>query len=403
MHPRVFTDDLCGTLRPWLLDHLTSFWRKHAVDPGGGFFDGLDGANQPIPGVRTTLVQARLTYVFSHAAILGDTASLAVAKHGFGFLTRACRNPKTGGWYRSVNPDGSVADPAMDAYDHAFVIFSMAWYFRASADPVAVELANSTAMFMDTYLSDSLHGGFQEEYLPGQTELKLPRRQNPHMHLLEAYLAMHEALFPDAGATSIWLERAGRMVALFQRFFFDRTTGSLGEYFDEKFNPAPGKRGDLREPGHHFEWVWLLWRYYALTKDASVIEPAQRLYAFGAAHGVDTAGKAPGIAFDGVDREGHLVAATKLLWPQTEYVKACTARWEWFGEEAALTEAALVMRRIRSHFLRNDGASWHNQLSRDGAPMQTTVPTRVLYHLFLGAAEMDRVMNLRPTRNHLTI
>ena len=32
-------------------------------------------------------------------------------------------------------------------------------------------------------------------------------------------------------------------------------------------------------------------------------------------------------------RSGALVAGTKLLWPQTEYIKACVARAEWLNDE----------------------------------------------------------------------
>jgi mannose-6-phosphate isomerase len=46
---------------------------------------------------------------------------------------------------------------------------------------------------------------------------------------------------------------------------------------------------------------------------------------------------------------------------------------------------------IAGHFMRPDGASWHNQLARDGKPMTTTIPARVLYHLFMAVAEVDRL------------
>ena len=42
--------------------------------------------------------------------------------------------------------------------------------------------------------------------------------------------------------------------------------------------------------------------------------------------------------------------------------------------------------------MRPDGASWHNQLARDGTPLTPATPARVLYHLFLGIAEVDRLL-----------
>ena len=49
---------------------------------------------------------------------------------------------------------------------------------------------------------------------------------------------------------------------------------------------------------------------------------------------------------------------------------------------------------IAKNYLRPDGASWHNQLARDGKPLTPTTPARVLYHLFLAVAEADRLIGL---------
>ena len=44
---------------------------------------------------------------------------------------RAARAPD-GGWFRAVSVDGATLDNTRDAYDHAFVLFALAWYFRAT-------------------------------------------------------------------------------------------------------------------------------------------------------------------------------------------------------------------------------------------------------------------------------
>ena len=79
-------------------------------------------------------MQARLTYVFSHAYLLsGDPAFREAARHGLAFLMRAARAPD-GGWFRAVSVDGATLDNTRDAYDHAFVLFALAWYYRATGD-----------------------------------------------------------------------------------------------------------------------------------------------------------------------------------------------------------------------------------------------------------------------------
>ena len=118
-------------------------------DPAGGFFENLDALGSAVTNQRrSTLVQARLTYVFSHAYMLShDPAYREAARHGLAFLMRAARAPD-GGWFRTVSVDGATLDNTRDAYDHAFVLFALAWYFRATGDVSAIQLADATWEFM---------------------------------------------------------------------------------------------------------------------------------------------------------------------------------------------------------------------------------------------------------------
>ena len=119
---------------------------------------------------------------------------------------------------------------------------------------------------------------------------------------------------------------------------------------------------------------------------------AERLFAFGSTCGIERDEGLKGAVFDGVDAQGALVAGTKLLWPQTEYIKACVARAEWLDDKTARAAIPAHLALIARHFMRTDGANWHNQLARDGTPMTPVTPARVLYHLFLAAAEAERVL-----------
>ncbi|TMJ05569.1 MAG: hypothetical protein E6G97_02545 [Alphaproteobacteria bacterium] len=381
----LFDPDNPATLRPWLVDHVCRSWLARVHDPAGGFFENLDALGAPATSQRrSTLVQARLTYVFSHAYLLShDPACREAARHGLAFLMRAARAPD-GGWFRTVSVDGATLDNTREAYDHAFVLFALAWYFRATSDTSAIQLADATWQFMQQRLADPRHGGFFEEFVPGRSEVRLPRRQNPHMHLLEALLALHAAT-----GEKHWLRRAGALVDLFKRRFTDHETGALIEFFTPDWSPAPGDEGCLREPGHQFEWVWLLHEYVRATGDDSIAPYAERLFAFGETFGIDPE---DGLVFDGVDASGALVAGSKLLWPQTEYLKACVARAERFNDETARGAIRRHLALIARYFMRPDGANWHNQLARDGTPIAPVTPARVLYHLFLGVAEAERVL-----------
>src|SRR5262249_45251187 len=55
-----------------------------------------------------------------------------------------------------------------------------------------------------------------------------------------------------------YLARCAELFDLFSAHFFQSKQGSLCEYLSEGLNPLPDVRGRVTEPGHHYEWVWLL-------------------------------------------------------------------------------------------------------------------------------------------------
>jgi mannose/cellobiose epimerase-like protein (N-acyl-D-glucosamine 2-epimerase family) len=372
--------------RNWLTQVLIPNWIDRAVQPGRpGFVEHLDPDAVGDAGTdRTTLVTARLTYVFSHAHLLDPAGpALAVAQHGFSFLRNACRDGQ-GRFLHVVGENGTPMDARTDLYDLAFVLFAMAWFYRATQDRQALAIANDVMSFIEREMPHS-EGGFAEDTLG-----TLPRRQNPHMHLLEAFHALAEATGEER-----WLACASHIVRLARERMIDVETGSLGEYFTEDWRPAPGAAGTWREPGHHFEWTWLLLHHWRLTGDEDARRLADTLYAFAIAHGLDDGIAGPVAAFDGVDRTGNLVASTKLLWPQTEAIKAFLARVELLGDADAARRLEIHVDSLFSSFVVPETGLWFNQLTRSGAPAQTVLPVRVLYHLVLALAECERVCHGR--------
>ena len=367
-------------IKAWIGGTLVPAWAAAVVDPARpGFIEWMRPDFTPVPGEkRTTLVTARLIHVFSHAHCLDPAGpGLAAARHGLDFLLNACRGPD-GRFRHVVTASGAVLDARSDLYDLAFVLFGLGWYARAAGDRTVLAIADAVAGFIETELADPA-GGFAEDTLG-----TLPRRQNPHMHLLEAFLLLAEVA--PGGA---WTGRAEAIVALFRRQLFDRETRSLGEFFDAAWRPAAGEAGALREPGHHFEWCWLLHHHARLTGDDGARDLADRLFDFGCAHGL-----APdhprGAAFDEIDRAGRVMKPSKLLWPQTELLKALIARREFGRGKASDPAMADILGIIFGHYVDAGTGRWLNQLDAAGAPIRADVPVRVLYHLMFALAEYAR-------------
>ena len=370
--------------KAWLREILIPAWIDRAVRPGhAGFvemFDPADPARDP-GSLRTTLVTARLTYVFSHAHLLDPKSeALAAAQHGFAFLRDACREGGKGRFLHSVREDGTPVDARTDLYDLAFILFAMAWYYRATQVDQALVIADEVIGFIESEMAHP-QGGFAEDTLG-----TLPRRQNPHMHLLEAFHALAEATGQQR-----WLDHANAIVRLAREHLVDAETGTLGEYFTDEWKPAPGAAGLVCEPGHHFEWPWLLLHHWRLTGATQARHLAERLYGFATRHGLDDGSAGPLAAFDVFDRTGKVTASTKLLWPQTEAIKAFLAQIELLDDADAAARLDLHLASLFRWFVAPETGLWFNQLAKDGTPPQTVIPVRVLYHLVLALAEWKRV------------
>jgi mannose/cellobiose epimerase-like protein (N-acyl-D-glucosamine 2-epimerase family) len=366
-------------LKAWLTGTLLPGWIERAFDPARpGFVEylGPDGTPEA-SDQRTTLVTARLTYVFSHAHLLGVPGALAAARHGIAFLTSACRRGD-GRFSHSCTTHGEVVDGKTDFYDLAFVLFALGWFAKATGDTDALAIAGEVMDFLDSVLAHPA-GGYREDTLGTQ-----PRRQNPHMHLLEACHAL-AAASPDPR----WLATADRLVQLMRERMLD-AGGTLGEFFSEDWTAFPGPRGLIRESGHHFEWTWLLYHHERLTGSDEAREIARKLHAFGQAQ-VDASVNPSRLVVNEADPTGHVLNGAALLWPQTEYLKALVAKIEFEGDDAAAARLEQHLRLVFRHFVDRENGLWINQLDDQGRPMSERLPVRVLYHLVLALAEICRV------------
>lgn len=377
-------------LRRHLVEELLPFWRAHGVDHArGGFYNAPARDSPPAEDLKRLRVQARQIWAFSQAAQLGAPAwALATAEEGLGALRRDFWDARHGGWYTSTTLEGAPRDRTKHLYDHAFVLFALAGYSRASGDAEALDLAARTLELLEARLADPVHGGFFECATEDWQPDTRVRRQNPHMHLLEALLALWEAT-----GESAYLERAEPLVTLLQTRLLDRERGLLGEDFAPDWSRRAETSGEAVEPGHHFEWVWLLhrWRQAAPsgTTAEATVDQAAALFAFAERFGLD---REHGGVFDAVDGQGRRVRETKRLWPQMEHIQARVARLEAHpgAEEREALERALMWTAAR---YRDPEGGWREHLARDGQPLPVPQRATSVYHVVLALSEAVRVLS----------
>ena len=367
-------------LKSWVVGEALPLWAEAGFDPArGSFVERLTFEGKPLlDAPRRAMVQARQIYVFSHAALIGwRPQGKAIALEAAHRLIDRYHGSDGGhGWVFSVHPDGAISNPKRDFYVQAFALFGLAWAYKLAPEPRFLTAALTTLEVLDRHFK-SPSGGFHSA-LPAD---EAKREQNPHMHLFEAMLAWFEAT-----GREMFLARAAELDAMMTARFFQPRTGILAEYFDGDWNPREGIHGRICEPGHHFEWSWLLRRYARLTGRAD--SPiAEALKAFADRHGYD----AEGFVVDELIDDGRVHKPSRRSWPHTEAVKAEVAAAE-AGDDEAPARAARAIDQLLSVFLgRPVPGGWIDHVDASGAPLVDGMPASTLYHVFLAAAEADRL------------
>ncbi len=371
------TQTIHDEVRLWLFEDALPFWSAHGVDrQNGGFVEQLRlGGSNPHVDFKRVRVMARQTYVFSHAALLGWKPGVELAHHGFDFLTRKAWQGPDLGWARRLDANGAVKDPAHDLYDIAFVLFALGWYHRLTKDDEALAWIHRTLDFVDAKMRHPGGIGFINA-----SDATGPRLQNPHMHLLEAALiALENTGEPRFRALS------DEIVTLFIDRFFNPETHTLTEFFDDNLRPAPGDIGRLVEPGHHFEWAWLLGLYQRLT-GVDIGWHARELVDFAERHGVRD-----GATVNMVRDDGTLLDASIRIWPNAERIQAAVAMFELDGKDP-LPVFEQSGRLLLDRFLAvRPSGFWIEQFNAEGRPDTDKIPASTLYHLFIAFSEMLRI------------
>lgn len=359
-----------------MIDQAFPMWSTTGWDAvTGGFVERLDahgGADLAAP--RRVRVQARQIYCFAKAAHFGwFPEGAAIARKGLDYLLAKAKSPDSKpGFVHVLAPDGSVLNPLRDTYDHAFVLLALATVYQLDRDVKVHAEIDSVVHFIDTQLR-SPDGGYVEG-IPAA----MPRRQNPQMHMFEAFIAAFDATHDPA-----FQQRAGDIFGLFVSNLFDAQKGVLGEYFEQDWSRIEPV---CVEPGHQAEWVWLLKQFERITGcptgkyRAPLLETALRYR------------DASGCLIDEGDVQGNVVKASRRLWPQTEIIKAWLAQAE-SGVAGAEDQARAALARLDKHYLQHPvKGGWYDQFDAEGHSLVETIPASSFYHILCAVAEADRVL-----------
>lgn len=359
----------------WMLMMLP-VWTEAAWNPQAGTCAELIGPDlQPLPGdTHRLIVAGRQLVVFAHAhRRWGDALAADRARDIARTLRERFWDLEQGGWYFAIDAEGRPQDTRKDLYAHAFGILGLATYAAILKDENALTLARAGAGAVEAKLKLE-DGWFAAEADRGWTPTERRLRQNPHMHLFEAYLALHAATGEAA-----WSAKAQAILRLLAERVAHPETGSLRERIEDERPTA--------EPGHHFEWYWLITDLMRRDPMAACPLDLDRLYGWAAEHGIDEDG---GVVLAVDAATGEAVDDRKRLWGVTELIKAQSvyahAHPDGFERDRLASDLGFLLER----YLKPAGG-WHEYLARDLAPIDGPLPTSSAYHLMLALVELERM------------
>lgn len=360
----------------WIDLAALPLWGTLGVDEDGGFVEALNGRGKSVTDFRRARVQARQAYVFAAAGLSGWSGPWA------GLTAQAldafeAHNLRPDGLYRTRTcRDGSSLDETPWLYDQAFVLFALAAAAEAELRPTErLAKARSLIEAMESLRHNT--GGWREA---GDQ----PFQANAHMHLLEACLAW-EALDADGP----WTRVADEIVEMARRSFIEADRGFLREFFSEDWTALSDDDGQIIEPGHQFEWAWLLTRWGRERRQDWALEAAHKLYAAGQ-KGVDARA---GIAVDALNTDLSIRSGHARLWPQTERLKAALILAETgeYGDRDRFIRDAQSALNGLSRYLEPSGL-WRDKLQPDGQFVDEPSPASSLYHLMVASMQLRASM-----------
>lgn len=330
-------------------------------------YEALDAQHQPLAPQRyRAMACARQLFLFS--SLMGHPSvpdAQARASALFRSLQRHFHDAEHGGWFYSIDPQGAPLDRRKDLYTHAFIIFACAHYWAKGREPLVESVLNAALNVVAERFADG-DGLYEAVLNQDWSSLDAGPLQNPLMHLAEAFLATLEVR-EDAGT----LAALDALAEAMQRRFVDVEHGVMLE------KPL-GVVDNWSEPGHQFEWFYLLESSEHL-RGTALHRSLTRAFAHAEAQGVD---EVCGAVVAMLEVDGSVRDGTQRIWAQAEYLRALTLRPD------SQSTLARQLNALQQRFLHLHG--WNECLDSEGHISRSDMPSTTPYHLatcYIGLAE----------------
>jgi mannose-6-phosphate isomerase len=181
--------------------------------------------------------------------------------------------------------------------------------------------------------------------------------QNPLMHLAEAFLAIlavRDDLAVQHALLALCTAMQQRFIDPEHSVLMEKPLGAVDNWF---------------EPGHQFEWYFLL-ESSSLLRGSTLHASLERAFAFTELLGVN---QQTGAVQAMLTLDGQAKDATQRIWAQAEYLRSLTLRPN--SEDAVLRQ----LKALQQYSLHPRG--WHECRDENGNVSRQDMPSTTPYHL----------------------
>jgi len=245
---------------------IADWWADHTVDgERGGFYGEIDANNQIVKGANKGIIlNARILWFFSEAAlnIASDSDNARYreyATRAYDYIIQYFLDHDYGGVYWELDEHGKPINVRKQVYAQAFTIYALSAYFKLVPNREVLDHALRLFKLLESKAIDLLDGGYLEAFARdwssiedmrlSDVDLNYPKSQNTHLHVLEAYTALHNV--HPVGEVKAALRYT---IELFDHYIINRDNHHLRMFMDMRWNDfSPGYTY-----GHDIEAAWLI-------------------------------------------------------------------------------------------------------------------------------------------------
>lgn len=350
---------------------IGDWWLENTLDEKHGGFVGEITPDNVVNASadKGVILNTRILWFFSEAALFTGCARYAsAADRAYRYIVNHFLDRDHGGVFWMVDCEGQVTNTRKQVYAQAFAIYAFSAYYKLTKNEGALKKALSIFELLEAHAKDEKQSGYLEAFSHqwgdlddvrlSVKDLNSPKSMNTHLHVLEAYTALHIAApNKDVAAAIAYgldlfdcriIDKKGWHLRMFQAMDWSDLSSSYSY-------------------GHDIECSWLMWEAVEAIHTDELIarykEPVIQLAKTCLEQGI---GKNHEV-LDAFNFETQTLVDERVWWVQAEALVGFLNAFKLTGEQAYFDAAIKVWAFIKEHQLDDEGGEWH-WLSKLDAP-----------------------------------